>query len=135
MDARETVVVDASALVDLLISPGKTGDAIATRLAGTAPVAPQLLPFEVTNVLRRRRNAGQLSEADAALALQGLGSMPVELWPFDVLVDALWRHGHNLSSYDAAYVALAERLGAPLITGDARLARAPGIACRVEVYE
>ncbi|MEO7374697.1 MAG: type II toxin-antitoxin system VapC family toxin [Terrimesophilobacter sp.] len=51
-----------------------------------------------------------------------------------MLADAVWRHGHNLSSYDAAYVALAERLGAPLITGDARLARAPGIGCTVEVF-
>ena len=60
--------------------------------------------------------------------------MTIGLWPFDVLADAVWRHGHNLSSYDAAYVALAERLGAPLITGDARLARAPGIGCTVEVF-
>ena len=61
VDVRETVVLDASALVNLLIGPGRAGEAVAARLAGTAPAAPQLLPFEVANVLRRRRNAGQLS--------------------------------------------------------------------------
>lgn len=132
---RDVVVLDSSALVTVLIEPGMAGRRIAARLSGTAPAAPHILPFEVANVLRRRRNAGLLSEAEATLALGGFARMPIELWPFSVLADATRRHGHNLSSYDAAYVALAERLERPLLTRDAKLAHAPGITCPVELFE
>lgn len=131
--APQPVVADASAIVALLIDPGAAGDAVAVRLAGTTAFAPSLLPFEVANVLRRRRNAGLLSPAEAELAHVELLELPIDLWPWESLAPRAWELGSNLSSYDAAYVALAEELGTTLVTRDARLARAPGIRCRVDV--
>lgn len=60
--------------------------------------------------------------------------LPINLWPWALLTDRAWELRENLSTYDAGCVALAERLGAPLITGDARIARAPGVVCRVEDF-
>jgi predicted nucleic acid-binding protein len=131
---RRRVVVDASAIVSLLIDPGQLGAAVAKRLAGRTLLAPHLLPFEVANVLRRRRNGGQLSNMDAGRAFDSLRTLPIGLWPFDTLASSMWRNGHHMSSYDAAYVALAELIDCPLVTCDTRLARAPGIACTVEVF-
>jgi predicted nucleic acid-binding protein len=127
------VVVDASAVVVLLIDPGDAGERVARRLAGRTVAAPDLLPHEVTNVLRRLRNAGRLSEAESRLALDGLHALSVELWPQAILAERVWLLGANLSAYDAAYVALAEQLDAVLLTADARITRAPGVRCAVEV--
>lgn len=120
------VVVDASALLNVLIDPGDRGEKAASALAGKDLHAPDLLPYEVANVLRRQRLAGRLSVTEAALAHRDLGRLPIELWPYEVLRDRAWELTDSLTTYDAAYVALAERLGAPLITADARLARGCG---------
>lgn len=85
-------VVDSSALVTVLIDPGERGAALASRLTGARLCAPHVLPFEVANVLRRRRNAGLLSSGEAALAFSGFNRMPVELWPFAVLAEQTWAH-------------------------------------------
>jgi predicted nucleic acid-binding protein len=130
----EQIVVDASVIVTLLIAPGPVGDAIATRMASSGLHAPAHLPVDVTNLLRRRRNAGTLSDAEATLALQGLWSLSIELWPQEVITARTWELGRNFSSYDAAYVAVAERVGGPLLTADVRLSRAPGAACAIEVF-
>ena len=99
----------------------------------TTLLAPELMPFEVANVLRRRRNAGLLSAAEADLAHAELVDLPIDLWPWQAIAARAWELGANLSSYDAAYVALAEQTDAPLLTRDARLASAPGIRARVEL--
>jgi len=62
-----------------------------------------------------------------------LFDLAVDLWPYDVLAARAWELRANLSSYDAAYVALAEMLGVPLVTLDQRILRAPGITCSVSV--
>ncbi|GAA1800956.1 type II toxin-antitoxin system VapC family toxin [Agromyces neolithicus] len=127
------VVIDASAIVTLLIDPGEHGESVAERLAHSTLIAPTLLPFEVANVLRRRRNSGLLSPAEAQLAHDELLRLPIELWPWEPPAQRSWQLGPNLSSYDAAYVALAELVGAPLVTRDSRLASAPGPRCPVEL--
>lgn len=129
------LVVDASAIVALLIEPGEIGERIGRRLAGSQPHAPDHLPVEVANVIRRRRNARLLTTAEARLALEDFWSLPIVLWPFEVLRSRAWELGENLSSYDAAYVALAEQLQAPLLTGDARIGRAPGPGCVIELID
>ena len=126
-------VPDASAVVVLLIDPSTRGDTVAQLLRGATLFAPSLLPYEVANVLRRRRAAGLLSDGEARIAFDALRRLPVELWPFEVLAARAWELGPNLSTYDAAYVALAEHLDATLVTTDARLARAPGIRCAIEL--
>ena len=117
----------------LLIDPGSAGEAVAARMRHTTLLSSALMPFEVSNVLRRRRNAGMLSAAEADLAHAELVELPVELWPWPATAMRAWELGSNLSSYDAAYVALAEETDAPLLTRDARLASAPGIRARVEL--
>jgi len=125
-------VIDAAAAVALLIDPGAGGERLADRLRGSDLHAPDHLPVEVANVLRRHRSRGLLSDAEATLALGGLWQLGITLWPFEVLAGRTWELGGAISAYDGAYVALAEHLGAPLFTLDARLARSSGPRCRIE---
>ncbi|WP_022885539.1 type II toxin-antitoxin system VapC family toxin [Glaciibacter superstes] len=131
---RELVVVDASVIVSLLIDPGPTATAIATRLGDATLIAPAVLPFEVANVLRRRRNAGLLSPGEAAVAHDAFIELPVDLWPWEVMAARAWQLGDNLSSYDASYIALAELTNATLLTRDKRIAGAPALKCAVTVF-
>ena len=132
--SRELVVVDASVIVSLLIDPRPAATAIATRLGAASLIAPALLPFEVANVLRRRRNAGLLSNGEAAFAHDAFLDLPIEYWPWEALSSRAWQLEDNLSSYDAAYVALAEMTSATLLTRDKRIAGAPGVTCAIDVF-
>lgn len=127
-----SVVIDASAVLDLWLSPSATD--LAMRLQGETLHAPAHFRVEALNVLRRQRNAGILGTGTARTAVDGIMSAPVQLWPVELLADRIWELGTNLTSYDAAYVALAERLQAPLVTHDAKLGRVPGVDCAVEVF-
>lgn len=131
----EAIVVDASAVLAMLVVNDTAFDPIASRLASARLHAPDHLPVEVTNVLRRRRNAGILSEVEARFAFDAFLRLPTQLWPLESLAVRVWELGHNLTSYDAAYVAIAEHLSAPLITADARLSRASGPRCAIEVFD
>ncbi len=127
------LVVDASAVLTLLLDPDGDGETVAEHVAQARLAAPDLLPYEVTNVLRRHRAAGVLSDTEATLAFDAFATLPVDLWPFAAVRDDLWRLTGAMSAYDAAYAAVAERLGCPLLTRDRRLARAPGVRCEVLV--
>ena len=78
-------------------------------------------------------NAGELDDERGAQALDDLADLPIHRYPHDLLLPRIWELRANLTAYDAAYVALAEALGAPLLTRDARLAAAPGHEARIEV--
>lgn len=127
-----TVVIDASVVVSLWLN-AEASHRIVERLRGEMLHAPDHVLVETTNVLRRRRNAGLLDAADAETAFSGVMRMPIRLWPFASIATRAWQLGASASNYDAAYLALAERLDAPLLTGDARLSRVPGVRCAVEV--
>ena len=131
---RLDAVIDASVIVKLALDAGETGESISRRMQSTALHAPDHLPIEVMSALRRLRLAGQIGETESRLALQGLWSLPIQRWSLELFADRTWQLGRNLSSYDAAYVALAERLDAPLLTADARLTRASGPTCAIEVF-
>lgn len=128
----ERLVCDASALVALLLDGGAVGEWVAARLSGAALVAPALVDFETSNVIRRQELAGVVSPDQAAQANADLMDLPIERWPYELLGSRVWQLRHNLSSYDASYVAVAEQVGAPLITLDSRLAHAPGPRCAIE---
>ncbi|MFT4034726.1 MAG: type II toxin-antitoxin system VapC family toxin [Patulibacter sp.] len=127
------IVVDASVLVVALGDDGAAGDSARRRLAGASLAAPELIDLEVASVLRRHEQAGSIPRRRAALALADLADLPIERAAHRALLPRCWELRSNLTVYDAAYVALAELLDAPLLTGDQRLARAPGVRCQVEL--
>ena len=129
----ERVVCDASAVLAALLDSGSDGQWATARLAGAGLFAPTLLPFECANVIRRAELSGAVSADQAAQAHADLLDLAIDLWPYDVLAPRAWELRANLSSYDAAYVALAEVLAIPLVTLDRRILRARGITCLVSV--
>lgn len=81
----------------------------------------------------RRLARGTLAVDRADQAVADLADLGIQRYPHGALMPRIWELRHNLTPYDAAYVALAEALDAPLLTADARLANAPGLRCAVEV--
>jgi predicted nucleic acid-binding protein len=128
------IVLDASALVELVVGTER-GGAVADRIADPSLGlhAPHLADVEVAQALRRYEREGQLGAAEAASALAVLGELDLERHGHAALLGRAWALRANLTVYDAVYVALAEALDARLLTCDARLARAPGLARRVEL--
>jgi predicted nucleic acid-binding protein len=127
------LVVDASVLVVALADDGPDGDQVRARLRNERLAAPHLVDLEVVSVLRRQVRAAAVDPRRASLALADLAAMPLQRAAHAPLIARCWELRDNLTSYDAAYVALAEALGVGLLTGDARLAKAPGPRCRIEV--
>lgn len=127
----ERVVCDASAVVAVLLDSGSDGHWATERLAEAELYAPASLPYECAAVIRRAELSGAIGADQAAQAHADLLDLAVDLWPYDALADRAWQLRANLSSYDAAYVALAEMLRAPLVTLDRRIVGAPGISCAV----
>jgi predicted nucleic acid-binding protein len=130
------IVLDASAVVAVLVGPGSEAERIRKKVEGPGESlhVPHLMDLEVLHALRRQTLLGTLSQERGAEALEDLKNIAFVRYPHASLVDRIWDLKSNLTAYDAAYVALAEALGAPLVTLDARLARAPGIRAAVEVY-
>lgn len=95
--------------------------------------APHLLDVEVVQALRRLEAAGAIDARRGREALEDLNLLRLVRHPHAPLLDRMWAMRHNLTAYDALYVALAEVLDAPLVTTDRRLASAPGHDARVEV--
>lgn len=123
------IVVDASAAVLGLLHDGEARAALAT-----GPVAcPHLIDAEVANALRAQVRRGAITEIHAARALDVWSRLGLERVGTVGLLARMWALRDDLSAYDAAYVALAEALEAPLVTADAHLARAPGPACTITV--
>jgi predicted nucleic acid-binding protein len=128
---KARLVCDASAVVAMLLDAGPDGRWAADQLSGADLFAPALMPFECANVVRRQELSGAASTDQVAQAHADLLDLAVELWPYELLADRTWTLRSNLSCYDAAYVALAEILDAPLVTLDHRIRRAPGLRCSV----
>ena len=129
------IVLDASAAVDWLLQTS-AGRQIEKRIFSRAESlhAPHLLDLEVGQVLRRLAREGAVSVRRAEEAIRDLLDLRVTRYPHFLLLPRIWQLRHNLSAYDAAYIALAEELGATLLTRDARLASASGHTARVEVF-
>jgi predicted nucleic acid-binding protein len=130
------IVLDASALVELLLHT-PTGVDISPRIADPAIGLhiPHLADIEVTQVLRRYVRDGHVDAIGAAIALQDLRDLDLQRHAHEPLLPRVWQLRENLTAYDAVYVALAEVLESPLLTCDAKLARAPGLKCQVELIQ
>lgn len=128
------IVLDASAAVELLLATAN-GDRVAERIADPAASihVPHLLSVEVAQVLRRLVAAGTVSRSRAAGALDDLADLDAERYPHEPFLPRMFALRDNLTAYDAAYVALAEALAAPLVTFDGRLAGAPGHRAAVQL--
>jgi predicted nucleic acid-binding protein len=127
----ESLVLDSSAIVALLVDGGPVGEWVASTVRKGFLAAPELAMYETANVLRRQQLAGRLERVEATLAHQDLLSLPLQLWPYLPPADRAWELRETLTEYDAAYDSLAERLGAPLVTLYTRLQRASGLNCDI----
>lgn len=123
------IVVDASAAVLGLLNDG---DARA-YLAEEPFACPYLADSEIVHALRGQVHRGDVDAADAERAVTTWARLGMERVPVVGLLERIWELRENLSAYAATYVAVAEALDAPLLTGDARLARAPGVTCPITV--
>ncbi|AXV09226.1 Toxin 1, PIN domain [Euzebya pacifica] len=124
-----TAVPDASVVVAALVDGGPVGAWAESVLADNQLAAPHLLLVEVANILRRTSLAAQLSQDAADLAHADLLDLRVALFDYETVADRIWQLRHNVTTYDAWYVAVAERLDAPLVTLDRRLSTAAGPTC------
>ena len=128
------IVLDASAAVELLLGTGK-GRRVASRIANPALAlhAPHVVDLEVAHAARGLVRIGLLSRERGAALLADLRALDIERCAHDILLPRVWALAGHLTAYDAAYVALAEALDAPLLTADARLAGSSGHRARIEL--
>ena len=128
------IVVDASALVEALLGTSAAA-AIEARIldSGETLHAPHLLDLEVAQVLGRYVASGEMDAERGRAALTDLADLPVHRYPHEPFLPRIWALRSNLTAYDAAYIALAEALDAPLLTRDRRLATAAGHRARIEL--
>ncbi|MEO8266728.1 MAG: type II toxin-antitoxin system VapC family toxin [Ilumatobacteraceae bacterium] len=128
------IVIDASVLVNVVGDDGPAGRSARARVAAAAQwSAPDLVDVETVSVLRRRWRAGDLTARRFRSAVVDLLSLPIARFPTGPLMIRAYELRSNVTPYDATYVALAEGLSCPLVSADARLARAPGIRCHIDI--
>lgn len=121
------IVIDASAAVSGLLNAGPARAMMATEQLHV----PHLVDSEVASGLRRRSASGQVADADGWAALDTWRRLGLTRYAVRPLLARIWQLRHNLSVYDAGYVALAESLDCALVTADRRLSQAPGIRCPI----
>jgi predicted nucleic acid-binding protein len=128
------IVPDASSIVEVLLQTER-GRRLETRFLHPAETmhVPHLIDIEVTHVLRRVCLQGLLDLQRGAEAIEDLTALPLIRYPHDLFLPRIWTLRHTLTAYDAAYVALAETLSAPLLTCDARLAASHGHEAIIEI--
>jgi predicted nucleic acid-binding protein len=124
-------VIDASAAAEYLLRT-PLGQRLDELVEEAFLLAPALLDAEVLSVLRRALLQKRIEEHRARLALKDLGDWPVDRIPHPALLREAWKHRHNVSAYDAFYVAVAKLYEAPLLTADGPLTRAPGLGIVVQ---
>lgn len=128
------IVLDASTAVDWLVQTGAARRIESRIFSGNHSLhAPELLDLEVAQVLRRLLREGAISASRAEQAIEDLLDLRITRYPHTVLLPRVWQLRHNLSAYNAAYLVLAEKLGATLLTRDGKLASASGHNATIEV--
>lgn len=129
------LILDASSALDLLLTLG-AHERIRERIErpGETIHAPHVIDLEIVQGLRRLTRSRRVDPERSAAALEDFCDLRLERYAAIPFVERIWQLRDNVSAFDAAYIALAEALDAPLITADAALARAPGTRARIEVY-
>jgi predicted nucleic acid-binding protein len=124
------IVVDSSALIQLLTRRAGS-ERVRAELDDEDVIAPELIDPECLRALRRLEATGFLSETGARKALRSLATSSIERVAHRQLLSGAWRHCHDVTAYDAMYVALAEMMRCPLLTADRRLANVPTLSIAV----
>lgn len=127
------IVVDAGVVFTLVAGAEAAAADVVLRVGDEQLLAPQLVDLEVVSVLRRLVLRHDFPPSLAAAGVRHLGELDITRVAHAPLLERCWELHDNLTPYDAAYVALAEMVGAPLLTTDRRLAGASGSRCTVEV--
>lgn len=127
-------VLDASVAVTALTEPGSPA---ANLLSADDAVfqVPSIFDAEVLSALRGLVRGGKFDHGAAADLIADLMLFPVDRWHLSPLLPRMWELRDNLTPYDAAYVALAELTGTLLVTGDERIAAAPGTRCEIQIIK
>jgi predicted nucleic acid-binding protein len=125
-----SIVIDSSVLVAALIDSSPTGDWAEHILQNELLQAPELVRAEATNIFRRLERAKLITTPEANAAQDDLMQLDLQLFPFDPFAGRIWELRHNVTSYDAWYVAIAEALELPLATLDEPLSKSSGVTCK-----
>ena len=125
-----SVVIDSSVVVAALLDSGSHGVWAEGILSGGVLQAPELVLAEATNIFRRLERAKLIATPEANSAQDDLMQLDIEFFPFEPFANRIWELRHNVTSYDAWYVAVAEALKLPLATLDRSLTRSNGVACK-----
>ena len=129
------LVVDTSAVLEAVVARNPAPGLI-ERLGQDGDLhAPHLIDTEVLHALRTMTMHRQLSEDRATDGRTDFAELTLIRYPHEPLNDRVWELRHNLTAYDATFVALAEALDAPLITCDARLAATRDHQAQIEVFD
>ncbi len=125
------LIVDASALFEVVAATPRAPQIRELLSADPDHAAPHLVDAEVMSVIMREHRRGELDDTAARQAVEDMRSWPGERWPHAVFADRVWELRYTVRSYDAYYVALAEAMGATLLTCDERLTRTVGPSCPI----
>jgi predicted nucleic acid-binding protein len=125
-----SIIVDSSVVVAALVDSGPLGRWAEEVLVSGFLQAPELVRVEATNIFRRLERAKVITTPEANAAQEDLMQLDIELFPFDPFASRIWELRHNVTSYDAWYVAIAEALELPLATLDEPLSKANGVTCK-----
>jgi predicted nucleic acid-binding protein len=117
-------------VVAALVDSGPHGDWAEAVLAGGLLQAPELVRTEATNIFRRLERAKLITTPEANAAQDDLMQLDIDLFPFEPFAGRIWELRHNVTSYDAWYVAIAEALKLPLATLDEPLSKSNGVTCK-----
>jgi predicted nucleic acid-binding protein len=126
------IIVDASVIATALADDNSDGDRVRSRLYNEHLTAPEIIDIEVISVIRKALRSGSLDQRRADFALSDLADLELDRISHRPLLSRIWELRDNVTPYDAAYVALAEMIGATLVTADGRLANSTGPRCEIE---